>query len=609
MSDLPTLKAMLTDRAVSVCQHLHPDGKVIGPEYVVDPGVGKIKVAIRGAKLGVWSHFGGSDDGGDLIDLWRHAKGQTVVEALDDIRLYLGVQRPQFQSQPKREWTRPAKPKCAAPTAAAMDYLTEIRNIPAEILDRYKIGEMGNLIVFPFLRDGELVMAKTREAIDGAKPKPTEAGCEKILFGWQAVDDNAREILITEGEIDALSMAAYTAIPALSVPYGGGGGAKQDWIESEYDRLQRFERIYLCLDNDEEGQKATEEIARRLGHFRCLVITLPRKDANECLVDGVPAADILRCIEGARSLDPEGLHRPLDYLDAVKNLFYPKPGERTGYTLPFEDIGAKLCFRPCEVTVWSGETGSGKSLVLSYATVSWIEQGSMVCMASFEMEPAQTLRRMTKQASNTDRPTEEMIDKTMGWLSGGMLLYDLMGKSKLKPLLEVFEYARARYGCDQFIIDSLMRLGIAADDYVGQDNAINEIVGWAVARRVHVHLVAHTRKSGQDRRMPTADDVKGAMEIVANAANIVLVWRNRAREQAEKQGEPDDEKAKEKYKEQMAKAGVILNCVKQRNGDWESIARLWFNRETYQYRGPLDHRFGKTFVRLHDAPDLIEAAM
>ena len=45
-------------------------------------------------------------------------------------------------------------------------------------------------------------MAKTRAAEDGASPKPTAAGCEKILFGWQAIDANARQVVITEGEID-----------------------------------------------------------------------------------------------------------------------------------------------------------------------------------------------------------------------------------------------------------------------------------------------------------------------------------------------------------------------------------------------------------------------
>ena len=222
-NDITSLKMALTARARDVCAMLLPAGKVEGPEFVYDPGSGKIKCQLRGGKAGLWSWFGGDERGGDMIDLWCYAKEQTLVEALDDIRDFLGIERPKFHTAREREWARPRKPECGPPKSRVQDYLCEERNIPAEILDRYRVGERGAVIVFPFLRDGELILAKEREAVDGAKPKPTESGCEKILFGWQAVDDNAREIVITEGEIDALSMAAY-GHPALSVPFGGGLG-------------------------------------------------------------------------------------------------------------------------------------------------------------------------------------------------------------------------------------------------------------------------------------------------------------------------------------------------------------------------------------------------
>ena len=49
-------------------------------------------------------------------------------------------------------------------------------------------------------------MAKGREPKDGAKPKPTAADCEPTLMGWHTVQDDDRELYITEGEIDALSL-------------------------------------------------------------------------------------------------------------------------------------------------------------------------------------------------------------------------------------------------------------------------------------------------------------------------------------------------------------------------------------------------------------------
>src|SRR5262249_48631484 len=113
-----------------------------------------------------------------------------------------------------------------------------------------------------------------------------EPDCEPVLFGWQAIDPEAREVTITEGELDAMSAFDY-GWPALSVPFGGGKGDKQRWIESEFERLLRFETIYLALDNDAEGEAAAEEIANRLSRHRCRRVILPRKDLNECRQAGI----------------------------------------------------------------------------------------------------------------------------------------------------------------------------------------------------------------------------------------------------------------------------------------------------------------------------------
>ncbi|HRP29208.1 MAG TPA: hypothetical protein PLG77_12335, partial [Burkholderiaceae bacterium] len=143
--------------------------------------------------------------------------------------------------------------------------------------------------------------------------------------------------------------------------------------------------------------------------------------------------------------------------------------------------------------LWSGAAGSGKSQIISDCIPQWIKQGSRVCLASLEMKGEQTLRRMCKQTGGVDRPTAPFIQRILDWLDGGLLLYERVGKAGVPALLEVFDYARAKYGCDQFIIDSLMRLGIAQDDYNGQEKAVFQIVDWTIQHNVHMHLVAHSR--------------------------------------------------------------------------------------------------------------------
>jgi len=174
--DILAIKRMLADRAQSVAEMLLPRGRKEGHEWRAgsvhgEPGQ-SLGVHLVGAKAGVWNDFAASE-GGDLLDLWRAVKGCSLGEALEQARAWLGVSRPEPIRDPKPSYTRPPKPQCSAPVAKVLDYLTVDRNIPGHVLGLYKIGEAGDTMVFPFLPpDGSLAMAKSRQAIDGASPKP-----------------------------------------------------------------------------------------------------------------------------------------------------------------------------------------------------------------------------------------------------------------------------------------------------------------------------------------------------------------------------------------------------------------------------------------------------
>ena len=584
MSDITTIKRGLAARAQSVAEMLLPAGKKDGSEWRVgslngEPGK-SLGVHLTGSKAGLWKDFA-ADDGGDLIDLWMATSGLSLVEVLDRAREYLGMERPAAFKDPLKEFKRPPKPKCVVPSARALDYLSGTRCLSDDAITAYKIGERGDMIVFPYLLpDGTLVMVKEQRAEDGAAAKPTSRDCEKICFGWQVIPDDARTVVIVEGEKDAPSWYDY-GHPALSVPFGGGGGNKQDWIENDYERFERFETIYLALDNDDEGDKAAEEIARRLGRHRCRRVTHAggHKDANDCLKDGVPAEEMQQALDDARALDPEELRKPTRYTDAVIELFWPEGGVPAGYQLPYENFRDKVLFRPGELTLWSGASGAGKSQILSDCEVDWVAQGSRVCKASFEMKGSQSLKRSVKQVSGLDRPTKEYIAKALQFLDRGLIIYERVGKSNIDGLLEIFDYARARWGADQFVVDSLMRLGIASDNYTGQEEAVYKLVDWVISRDVHLHLVAHSRKGERSSGVPEIEDVKGAMEIGANAFNILTVWRNRKRED-----EINEEDSEDKRRELLAERPmVMLNIAKQRNGDFEGKRGLWFCQQTYRY--------------------------
>jgi len=608
MADITEISRGLASRAQSVAEYLLPNGRKFSQEWSVGSIHGEqgdsLKVHLSGPKAGVWSDFA-TGEKGDLIDLWSAVRRVNLAEAINEAREWLGLSRPAPYRDPRPSYTRPARPKCTAAAGSVFDYLTVDRNLPSAVLQAYRVGSTETEIVFPFLLPGgDLAMAKVRKAEAGASPKPTAANCEPVLFGWQAIPDDAREVVITEGEIDALSMAAY-GHPAMSVPFGGGGGGKQKWIESEFERMDRFERIYIATDMDKPGDEAAEEIANRLGRHRCLRVKLPLKDANACLVDGIGKDAIDAAIRDAAHLDPEGLRQPTGFSAQVIELFWPAHETHVGYRPPYGKLRDRLLFRPAEVTLWGGESGAGKSQILSDCIVDWINQGSRVCLSSLEMKAAQTLKRMCKQVVGVDRPTEQAIINSLTWLDRGLLLYERVGKASVDGLLEVFDYARAKYGCDQFVIDSLMRLGIASDDYTGQEKAVFRLVDWTLANNVHTHLVAHARKGGQMRSGPSeTEDIKGAMEIGANAFNIITVWRNRRLEDEIKAAETEEER-----EALTQKPGVIVNVAKQRNGDFEGKVGLWFDDKSYRYFATSEKsQWLRSYLRADDRLPIEEAA-
>ena len=351
--DITELKHELARSVGGVAQHLLPNGRREGSEWRCGSTSGEagksLGVHLSGEKAGVWSDFGASE-GGDLLDLWVATQGISLREAITEAKNYLGIHEPQFDKPRTKAWVRPQKPRCQAPQSKVLSYLLDVRKLTSDAIEAYKIGEDGENIIFPFMHGNELVMAKYRPAIDGGTPKPTTAGCKPVLFGWQAIPEDARSVTITEGEIDAMSMWDY-GFPALSLPFGGGKGAKHAWIDHEYHRLDQFETIYLALDSDGPGQEATAEIADRLGKHRCRIVKLPYKDANECRQKNVSVAQIEGAFHLSAYLSPEELRGVEEYADEVSELFFPEENSKSiGYDLPWDKFKDLIKFRPGEVT-------------------------------------------------------------------------------------------------------------------------------------------------------------------------------------------------------------------------------------------------------------------
>ncbi len=595
MTTARDIAAMLARDAEAVAKLLLPNGKREGHEWragSTDGEAGKsLGVHLTGEKTGVWGDFA-TGESGDLLDLWAACRSIPLAQAIAEAKAHLGVRDPEFAGHRRQEYRRPERPKCQAPRdgSPVLDYLTRERGLTPDTLAAYRVAERGREIVLPSLRDGDLIAVKYLglDRPNGKKQVRVEKDTQPCLFGWQAIPDNAREVTITEGEVDAMSMFQLGA-PALSVPFGGGSGAKQQWIEHEFQHLERFDTIYLALDADGPGQEATAVIAERLGRERCRVVTMPapHKDANDLLRAGWTPTQARNLLTAARTLDPDELRSAALYADDVVREFYPADEAERGFLPPWRKLHGLLLFRPGEVSVLAGVNGHGKSEIAGHLTLGALSQGERACIASMEFKPVKWLRRLTRQAAAMAVPSEPYIRAIHRWYADRLWVFDVVGTAKADRILDVFAYARRRYGIRLFVIDNLAKCGFAEDDYNGQKRFVDRLTDFAKEHDAHVMLVAHTRKGESEDKPPGKFDVKGTGGISDMTDTLLLCWRNKKREEAIRRAEADGIPAPLEIQEQP---GAMLICAKQRNGDDEPRAALWFDRESHQFLSKPDGR-------------------
>jgi twinkle protein len=233
--------------------------------------------------------------------------------------------------------------------------------------------------------------------------------------------------------------------------------------------------------------------------------------------------------------------RPANYfLVPVLDRFYPTGGELPGFGLIWEKTKGRIHFLPGELSIWSGMSSHGKSIILNqvcldavtHAMTKTDEVGERCGIFSFEMPPRDTLYRLIRQATGERQPSEETIAECMDWLSDRVYVFPEIGTRKLSTIIPVIKRGIEELGVTQVVIDSLMKLGMGVDDYNGQKEAMDALQTLSQQTGVHIHVVAHAKKKEDEKVRPGKMDVKGTSEITDLANNVYTVWRNKGKENA-----------------------------------------------------------------------------
>lgn len=245
------------------------------------------------------------------------------------------------------------------------------------------------------------------------------------------------------------------------------------------------------------------------------------------------------------------------YVDQVVDMLLNEDSPQHGMALPWSDTHSQFRLRPGELTVWAGLNKAGKSMLAQQVLMWLLPQGAKVLICSFEMQVKSLMYRAVRQAVGAAEPSIPAIRAVHEWTQDKMWFWDHFGQVARERVLAVLRYAIAELGVNHLLVDSLTKV-CDHEDYTAQHRFVSDLHGLAMDQNVHIHLVAHMRKSAANPgERTTRFDIRGASEISDQADNVLLLSR------VEDKEDDDD------------KPDAFLRVDKQRHGAWEGSIRLW----------------------------------
>lgn len=413
-------------------------------------------------------------------------------------------------------------------TDPAIEYLKN-RGISEAICRKYELttkSGQDNVLVFPFRdQNGELRFIKYRN-MDFIKGKTQgskewcEADCMPILFGmFQCTDD--KRLIITEGQIDSLSVAQAGFDNAVSVPTGALGTT---WIPHCYEWMKRFDELIVFGDCENDKITLTEMIQSRFGKSKKIRIVRQLdyqgcKDANELLqLHGKDA--IFRAITNAETT----LSLQVKDMSDVQVVDMSQiPRMSTGFSEVDRKLGGG--FMLGQVILLTGKRGNGKSTLGSQFVCEALRQNYNSFMYSGELPNFWVKQWIDGQLFGHSPLTDSQIRECDDYYRNRLFVYNsnLIETDELDDLLTVVEDTVIKKDIKFVLLDNLMT-AITADTnealYRRQSEFVGRLAKMAKAYNIIIMLVAHPRKT---KAQFDNDDVSGTADIT-NRVDTVMSY-------------------------------------------------------------------------------------
>lgn len=464
-------------------------------------------------------------------------KGNMITLARD-FDFSLGSQIDEYYKPRKqyRTFKRPAKQ--IEPKDEAIEYLKS-RGISEDIAKKYEITikeGTDNILVFPFFDEkGNLHTIKYRKT-DFNKEKDKnkewfEANCKPILFGMKQCSDDKSRLVITEGQMDSLSVAEAGIDNAVSVPNGANGFT---WIPYCWNWVTEFEEIVVFGDCENEKITLLEMISKRfpnkIKHVRVSDYQ-GCKDANELLQK--------HGRESVRNAVKNAIFVPINKIIELAevepiNIFDIKKLE-TGISQVDKLLYGGIPYGM--LCVIAGKRGDGKSTFAGHILTHALKNGEKIFAYSGELPNHLFKAWLDFQIAGSQHLRDEnsqvyLSTQTQGsinnWYRGRAFLYDnsIVEDDEKENLLNLLEKTIMQHDVKVILIDNLMTAMYiddlrSTDKYDMQGKFVRKLTQIAMKHDVVILLVAHRRKNnyGSDSN----DEISGSADIT-NLAGLVMSY-------------------------------------------------------------------------------------
>ena len=452
-----------------------------------------------------------------------------------------------FKQKTKKK-SPPAVPKLQAPSDGVISWFAQ-RKISQQTVElagvesgtAYIGGRQENAIAFVHKdSDGKTINVKFRTK--DKKFTQIKDG-ERLPYLWNMINRDNDELIITEGEVDCLSLIEAGFSNVVSVP-DGASDKKLQWIDDLQTEMESFKRIVLLTDGDAVGIAMRNELARRLGRHRCWRVEWPEgcKDPNDVLV-GYGVEKLVEFVRAAEPWPLKALHETKSFADEAFALLHGevKQGSSTG--IRAMDFNYRI--RPGELTIISGAPGVGKSEFLDQICLNMAREHEWrfaVCSfenpvdehinklaAKYVRKPAWHVQNGEKMNSSEWKQACEFIQNRFYWIrsddeaptvewclqnaSACVQRYPNVRGLVLDPYNE-FEHRRPS--------------GWTETEYVSQ--MLASLKRWAATNECSIFLVAHPAKlrRNADGTFPVPEpyDIAGSANFYNKADNILIVERD-----------------------------------------------------------------------------------